>query len=1502
MESERKQSDGARHLVGENYMNYIISVVYNDQLFHLSLPEGKRAEISSSPEADMVLQDFGHIVTVLAEQGTVSVSDTAESGEAEHFTVKLDFPHVLDETRRIALCVSEEVRCESIAWLGESFSISLGRGTRGRNGKTNDIVLSEPAFLSRTQFEIVREDGKTTLRDPGSTNGTFVNGKLVQEAELQSGDEISILTVKILYERDYLRFENIGTEPELSEDLRLSRQAEGMGTELFKRSPRIQERLPGGKIEIPAPPAKGSKPEINWLSTLLPAAVTVAIAVTMAVAFHNTMMMLYSLPMTVAGVIVSIVNYLRGNKTYRQSLKERRCAYLQKLDDVAAEIDAMREAQKKAMLLDDPSPNDCLTAVRSRSTALWCREPNDPDFVSVRLGTGAVPFSVALDRPRQQPVEEDELGKKPGELYNASCMIEEMPILCDIRSNGVIGLLGERALTRMQLQNMILHLTTHHCSTELKLACFYSEEEREELSWLTDLPHTRGASQDEVYLASTQEDADELFRLFSDLFKQRKQELQENSSYENDPLFLPYVLFIFFEPKLLKKADPINQYLFTEHGLGVGCLMAARKMAQLPKRCTEIITLSENAGEMYNTARASERQSFRPDKIDPDILQAFGQSMRPLYCDEGIAVNSLPKDYTLYQMLNVDSMSAFDIGKSWAASDLLTSALAPSAPIGVLEDGELVFFSSPPTGDNGGAHALCAGTTGSGKSEALLTILLSLALRYPPDEVSFLVIDFKGDSIAGKLTGLPHLRGVITSLDGDELRRSLVSIGAENKKRLRLFKQYNERHPAEKKKISDIRDYTEKYRQGKVTEPLPHLFIVVDEFAEMKKQLPDIMDQFLSVAQIGRSLGVHLILATQSPSGVVDGKIRANIFKQLCLKVANSGESRDMIGSDLAARIKEPGRGYLKIDDSLQLFQSAYGGGKLRLSDGSESTQIREAVDTIADYCRLHGIQKLPDVFCPPLPARIAFSLPRSEQASLWPFGQLPIGLRDDPETQFMGEYSLDVFSRNTLIVGSQLMGKTNLLQTILRGTAELYSPEDVNIYILEFASLFLKNYEALPQVGGVVTPRETEKITNLFRLLKEQIEQRRQKFMTLGVSTFAAYRESEARDLPQILLLVDNLAAAKEYFPLDNDPLLSICREGLTLGISVVATAAQPVGGMTYLPTFANRIALYNNDVTVYNSLLGRTSIRPKEIPGRCLVSWENTVFECQSYLAFEGKREIDRTEAIRRFCREQKAANEKCAPPIPFIPKDLTAKGAFAAYPEAYSDGRLMFGLDYATVKPLSIKLAALSVLAISGREKEVRNFQRYLLTSAEENTGLRAEFYITDGIDRAMQPLSGFSCVAAYSFLQEQAVQMLQQVRLKAEERYARVAGGDASVLDHSPTLVLMLNSAEAINAVQQNRAALESWQLLTGKLRSMNLCVVFGALDNASIPFGAEVLKKIKDDRKLVFFDDLGNLKIGDLPYATVKQYSGTLQKGDAYMLLGNEAARIRVPYCPPPEGK
>lgn len=1474
-------------------MSMVVAVLFGDELFYYAFSVEKTVTIKGAIPADVVVPGLNFSIYASWE-GTEFRVVIDKNGTTENIAAALDTFAILDQERKIALFFSEEVRAAAIFPLDFEGEYDFGRSSRKiSSGRMNDAVIDLP-FISSFHFHIKREKGQTTILDLGSTNGLYLNGKRTDFARMQEGDTVFIATVRIELRGNSLLFYNVGTHFQNRKPI-IERSGDAL--EQFERSPRIQERLPGGKIDIPAPPAKASKPEINWLSTLLPTGVTVAVSVTMAVASQNTMMMLYSLPMTIAGVVVSIVSYFRGSKAYQQSMGERRNAYLKKLDEIALEIEKKRQAQKNAMLLADPSPEDCLATVQTRSIALWCREPNDTDFVSVRLGTGSVPFAVSLDYPKEQLMEDDELRKKPGELYHASKNVDDVPVCCDIRSNGVVGVLGTPEVTRTQMQNMILHLTTHHCYTELKIVCIYNEKDQKELSWLANLPHTRSAQGEGSYLAYTQSTANELFHSFAEQFRQRSQDVQEKNSYGAVPTFVPYVLFVFFEPGLLKKADPINQYLFMEEGLGVGCLMAAQKIAQLPKQCTAIIDFTGDTGRIYNTARASEGQLFHPDEISASLRQTFGQAMRPLCCNEGILGNILPEKYTLYQMLGIDTMLSYDIGKIWANTDILESKLAPSAPIGILENGDKVFFNSPPTGDNGGAHALVAGTTGSGKSEVLLTLILSLALRYPPEEVGFLVIDFKGDSIAGKLTGLPHLRGVITNLDGGELRRSLTSIEAENNKRLRLFKEYNKGHPNEKKKVSDIRDYMDRYRQGKTAEPLPHLFIVVDEFAEMKRQFSDIMGDFLSAAQIGRSLGVHLILATQSPSGIVDSKIRANIFKQLCLKVANAGESRDMLGTELASRIKQPGRGYLKVDESIQLFQSAYGGGEVCLLDGSKSTQIREAVEEIASYCHQHGIRKLPDISCPPLQENVAYPMLQPGKGLKRPVGVVPIGIRDDPAMQFMGEYALDVFSQNTLIIGSQLMGKTNILQTILRGAATIYTPDDVHIYILDFASLFLKNFEALPHVGGVVTSQDTEKITNLFRLLKDEIEQRRQKLLKLGVSTFAAYWESGARDLPHILLLVDDLAAARAYFPLDADPLLAICKEGLTFGISVVATATQVVGGMSYLPTFAGRIALYNNDPTVYQTLLGRSTCRLKAIPGRCLVPLENKVYECQCFMAFDAEREIGRAEVIRAFCQEQTGISDgKHATLIPFVPEILTVAEAFNAYPDAFKGGQLMFGVDYSTVKPLSMRLAALGTLAISGRVNGVQNFQRYLLTAANQSHELHMEFYIVDGIERTLQSFSGFSCVKAYRFLPEQAVQTLLEVRQLAAERYTRVAQGDVAILETSPTIVLMLNSGEVINAISADKAGREAWAELNGKLRTMNVCIVFGSLDNVSIPYGVEVLKKVKDDRKLVFFDDLNNLKIGELPYAMVKKYSGTLQEGDGYLILGNEVVRLRVPDC------
>ena len=218
-----------------------------------------------------------------------------------------------------------------------------------------------------------------------------------------------------------------------------------------------------------------------------------------------------------------------------------------------------------------------------------------------------------------------------------------------------------------------------------------------------------------------------------------------------------------------------------------------------------------------------------------------------------------------------------------------------------------------------GPHGLVAGTTGSGKSETLQTYMLSLAVNYSPDDIGFFIIDYKGGGMANLFKGLPHMIGQISNLSGNQVKRAMISIKSENRRRQRVFTEHG---------VNNINAYTKLYKNGEAAQPVPHLFIIVDEFAELKKEEPDFMQELISVAQVGRSLGVHMILATQKPNGTVDDNIWSNSKFRLCLRVQDKQDSNDMLHKPDAAYITQAGRCYLQVgnDEVYELFQSGFSG------------------------------------------------------------------------------------------------------------------------------------------------------------------------------------------------------------------------------------------------------------------------------------------------------------------------------------------------------------------------------------------------------------------------------------------------------------------------------------------------------------------------------------------------------------------------------------------------
>ena len=425
------------------------------------------------------------------------------------------------------------------------------------------------------------------------------------------------------------------------------------------------------------------------------------------------------------------------------------------------------------------------------------------------------------------------------------------------------------------------------------------------------------------------------------------------------------------------------------------------------------------------------------------------------------------------------------------------------------------------------------------------------------------------------------------------------------------------------------------------------------------------------------------------------------------------------------------------------------------------------------------------------------------------------------------------------MLIGSSQSGKTNLLQTMIRSMATKYTPEQVNIYILDFASMFLKSYETLAHVGGVVTPAEDEKLKNLFKLIQVEMQRRRERLLEVGVSSFASYLEAGFEDLPQIVLMIDNMTALKELYFQDDDELIGVCREGLSLGITVVLSNTVTTGiGFRYLSNFSCRIALFNNDSSEYTSIFDHCRERLDDIPGRALIEIEKEHYECQTYLAFEGEREIDRVESIRSYIAERNAEFEgRRAKQIPAIPDHLTESYIADNYEIFLERFELPLGLSYATVQPEMLKLARLgSPLTVTGREGMGQDdFLRYLISSLDSVWDQETEVYIIDNMTKQLESLQNLDNVVYYSMLHSKVTDVIRTVNDELQKRYDTLAEGGEIDLDKLPMLVVLINNRDALATLSADYSALDLYKNIITRLKGMNVCVILGDFENTVVNY-------------------------------------------------------------------
>ena len=707
-----------------------------------------------------------------------------------------------------------------------------------------------------------------------------------------------------------------------------------------------------------------------------------------------------------------------------------------------------------------------------------------------------------------------------------------------------------------------------------------------------------------------------------------------------------------------------------------------------------------------------------------------------------------------------------------------------------------------------GPHGLIAGTTGSGKSETIQSYILSLAVNFHPHDVGFLLIDYKGGGMAHLFKKLPHLLGTITNLDGAQSMRALVSINAELKRRQRLFNRYEVNH---------INQYQKKFKNGEAKEPLPHLFLISDEFAELKVNQPDFMKELVSTARVGRSLGVHLILATQKPSGVVDDQIWSNSRFKLALKVADRSDSMEMLHTPDAAEITQAGRAYLQVGNNevYELFQSAWSGADYqpdkdelgiedhtiyRINDlgqyevlnqdlsgldlADEIKEVPTELDAIVENIQLlaenQEIAPLPQPWLPPLRERMTLNeLEAVDFHKEWnkkPSDlELLIGMADIPQAQKQEPVSINLSKDgNILLYGSPGTGKTTFLQSTAMDLARKYSPKDVTLYLMDFGTNGLAPLSHLPHVADTLLLDQTEKVAKFVRIMERELNRRKKLLSDYGVGTIDLYRQASGQEEPTIVILLDSYEAMKEE-PFEAELfkiLMRISREGLSIGVHLIMTAGRQSNlRATLYANFKHQMTLKQNDVGEVRTILGSTPLAAtmEDIKGRILMK-RDEVDVVQLALPVAGISDAQVINNLRaEVARIQEAWTGETPQAIPMVPEELTEKDFYSRTDvlKLLSQEIIPLGLDIETVKPMGWNLKQGSFVYVANSEEQMRTMtKQFSIVSSKINSNV----YIIAPKYNLIPNLDGYTIVSDPENVKDfiEAVELLISERMEDQEK--------------------------------------------------------------------------------------------------------------------------------------
>lgn len=1364
--------------------------------------------------------------------------------------------------------------------------------------------------LSMDYVQMTKSEGRWFINTNSARYGILLNGFPVKstQVELRNKDIFSINGFSF-YWKDEVLYTSKDVEVETGFPMAIVQyQKNHLQYPRFVRSARQQFVIPKEKVDILPPKTKPEEEKKNLIMTMVPILVSMGMMVMMRMAMGGSALFaLMCVGMSSVSIVMAVINYRNETLVQRKKLVKRENDYNRYIAEQEIKIQEVQEKERIISRQKYPTVQEQLTYVEDFDARLFEKQKVHDDYLCVHLGEGIVPSQCEVSFKKQEYREvEDPLMDYPEKMHEKYQYIADMPVMLDLAGTNAVGFVGDRTHLYQMAKNLLIQFAVQHYYQDVKLFLLLGKEDVKYFEWARWFRNTYESESGMRYFAYDDDSRKaSLEYLYGEMVERSK---MKDNEIKNLPT---YIVFAYRSDMMGE--HPVSNYMEKAADLGFVFLFFEEYSEQINPYCSKRIFLSDAdfIGYVQDINDGEQIQNFRYGRVPMDKAIEAATKMACVYVDEVSLEASLTKNITLYQLLGIMNVYDLDIAQRWKQSKIYNSM---AAPLGVKSGDEIVYLDLHEKYH--GPHGLVAGTTGSGKSEILQSYILSMATLFHPYEVGFIIIDFKGGGMANQFRKLPHLNGAITNIDGKAINRSLASIKAELRKRQQLFAQYNVNH---------INDYIRLFKEGEAEQPLPHLILIVDEFAELKSEQPEFMKELISAARIGRSLGVHLILATQKPSGVVNEQIWSNSKFKLCLKVQNQSDSNEVIKSPLAAEIREPGRAYLQVGNNeiFQLFQSAYSGApvpngalgetkEFRISKVALSgkrqviyeqkapenkgamSQLDAIVDYVEEFCNKSGIERLPDICLPPLEEKIPYTAAeyKAETTDVC----VPIGMYDAPDRQYQGIMDVNFTQGHVFVVGSSQMGKTNLLQTMIRGLVTNYSVQEVQIYLLDFASSFLKNFQGLKHVGDVIVTDEEDKVKQFFKFMEEEIGRRKDTLSQMGLSSYAAYRESGEKDMPQIVMMIDNVSAFRELNSAVEDKLVKVIRDGSSVGICVVVTTQQSSGlGFRYLANFPKRLAFYCNDSGEYSSVLERGRGSLDDIPGRCLFSMDKESYEGQIYDAFPADKEIERVKEIQKFIKVTNAKWEgQGASSIPTMPKVVTKEFIQQSLAEPIGAYEVAIGINYENLNADAISLESFPILGIIGEKGMGRtNFIRFMMQQLLDNQeSAPVHIHVIDSEEHRLQSFA--NDITTYGADYDTCKQMLKEVLARIEARGEM----NAEQMAQEAFECIIINSRDIYEAIGRDEEILGICKLLMNEYENRRVTIILSDVPNVNLMYEASpLIASFKYIKNLVMFMDLDGVRLEEIAHTTKKKYQNKpLKVGEMYFKCGDYFAKYKTALC------